>query len=84
MKHHTSLESKAHNKSSSRTFSRRHRSYRILKRARLKHKAMVIKGDQITQRSVVKPVEPYQLKRLSQEGITYYAGQGFGLGISLD
>ena len=45
---------------------------------------MVIKGDQITQRSVVKPVKPYQLKRLSQEGITYYVGQGFGLGISLD
>lgn len=45
---------------------------------------MVIKGDQITQRSVVKPVKPYQLKRLSQEEITYYVGQGFGLGISLD
>ena len=45
---------------------------------------MVIKGDHVTQRSVLKPVKPYQLKRLSQEGITYYVGQGFGLGISLD
>ena len=55
MKHHTSLASKAHNKSSSRTFSRRHRSYRILNRANL-HKKIVVKGHQITQRGVVKPV----------------------------
>jgi len=45
---------------------------------------MVVKGDQITQRGAVKPVKPWQLNRLNQEGITYYVGQGFGLGISLD